>query len=334
VDAKLLIDAIVRQTTVLIAQLSTSSGIRAPLAHVADQVFLDLAQEIEAQGVGRKLVADMFGLALRSYQKKVQRLIESATVREKTLWEALLDYLSEHGGASREQMLAQFRHDSELDVGAVIADLVGQGVVYSTGSGRNAVYGLASEVDQRRVAQQERQGAGLAMVWHALYSHPRTRSDLASTIPVDGATLDRAIETLVAEGRVRRIGDRLVAETFLVPIGSEQGWEAAVFDHFSAVAGAIAAKVRLGVSRSAEADLIGGTTITFEIGEGHPLSAEVYGLLSRVRKDVNDLWARVAAASDAHPSEAEDRTKVIFYFGQNVKEPGDSERERRTGRDP
>ncbi len=35
-DAKLLIDAIVQQTTVLIAHLSTSAGLRAPLAHVAD----------------------------------------------------------------------------------------------------------------------------------------------------------------------------------------------------------------------------------------------------------------------------------------------------------
>lgn len=47
-DTKLLIDAIVRQTTVLIAQLSTAAGIRAPLAHVADQVFVALAQEIES----------------------------------------------------------------------------------------------------------------------------------------------------------------------------------------------------------------------------------------------------------------------------------------------
>jgi hypothetical protein len=69
-DVKLLIDAIVRQTTVLIAQLSTSAGLRAPLAHVADQVFLDLAAEIEAQGVARKVAADMFGLALRSIKKR------------------------------------------------------------------------------------------------------------------------------------------------------------------------------------------------------------------------------------------------------------------------
>jgi len=36
-DTKLLVDAIVRQTTVLIAHLCTAAGVRAPLAHVADR---------------------------------------------------------------------------------------------------------------------------------------------------------------------------------------------------------------------------------------------------------------------------------------------------------
>ncbi len=50
----------------LIAQLSTSAGIRAPLSRLADQVFLDLAAEIEARGATRKVAVDMFGLTLRS----------------------------------------------------------------------------------------------------------------------------------------------------------------------------------------------------------------------------------------------------------------------------
>ena len=84
-NTKLLVDSIVRQTTVLIAQLCTAAGVRAPLAQIADQVFLGLSRELETQGVGRKVAADMFGLALRSYQKKVQRLTESETQRDKTL---------------------------------------------------------------------------------------------------------------------------------------------------------------------------------------------------------------------------------------------------------
>lgn len=73
-NVQLLIDEIVRQTTVLIAQLSTAAGLRAPLSHLADQVFVELARELDAQGVRRKVVADMFGMALRSYQMKLRRL--------------------------------------------------------------------------------------------------------------------------------------------------------------------------------------------------------------------------------------------------------------------
>jgi hypothetical protein len=40
---QLLIDAIVRQTTILIAQLATKQGSRTPLADIAEQVFGELA---------------------------------------------------------------------------------------------------------------------------------------------------------------------------------------------------------------------------------------------------------------------------------------------------
>ena len=72
-NVQLLIDAIVRETTVLIAQLATSGGLRAPLAHVAGQVFAELAAELEREGVPKKVSADMFGLALRTYQRRTQR---------------------------------------------------------------------------------------------------------------------------------------------------------------------------------------------------------------------------------------------------------------------
>jgi len=48
VNVNLLIDAIVRQTTVLVAQLATAAGARAPLAHTANQVFMDLVSELKA----------------------------------------------------------------------------------------------------------------------------------------------------------------------------------------------------------------------------------------------------------------------------------------------
>jgi hypothetical protein len=51
VNVQVLIESIVRQVTVLIAQLATAGGVRAPLAQIANQVFVQLASELDAQGV-------------------------------------------------------------------------------------------------------------------------------------------------------------------------------------------------------------------------------------------------------------------------------------------
>lgn len=89
---QLLIDFIVQQTTVLIAKLSTADGFPSPLAYIANQVFIELAAELENQGVNRKVTADMFGISLRSYRRRIQRAKESASVKRRTLWEAVLDF--------------------------------------------------------------------------------------------------------------------------------------------------------------------------------------------------------------------------------------------------
>jgi hypothetical protein len=117
-------EAIVRQTTMLIAQLSTAA-IRAPLSNIADEELVDLAAEaaVEAQSVTRKVGADMLGLTLRSYQKKVQKLTESQTVRE--VWEAvMLDFLPAHSNVSAERLLERFRNDSAEDLGSIFISLL------------------------------------------------------------------------------------------------------------------------------------------------------------------------------------------------------------------
>jgi len=325
-DTKLLIDAIVRQTTVLIAQLSTAAGIRAPLAHVADRIFVELAQEIERQGVGRKVVADMFGMALRTYQKRVQRLSESTTTRGKTLWEAVLEYLGEQEVVRRKQIETRFRNDSADALAAVLTDLVGSGLVYATGRGAGASYRALSPSERRSAEDAETLDALTDMTWLTIYRARKLRfSELCAALGSTPEPISRALARLVAEGIVRRSGTaedpELEAESFVIEVASARGWEAAVFDHFSTVAAAIAAKVRLGAgSRHGEA--IGGATYTFDLNDEHPARERVLGLLTRMRGEVDALWQEVIAHNRAHPIPDEHKTRVSFYFGQNVHTDG------------
>jgi hypothetical protein len=329
VNTKLLIDAIVHQTTVLIAQLSTASGIRAPLAHVADQVFLELSREIEAQGVSRKVVADMFGLAIRTYQKKVQRVIESVTARDRTLWQAVLEHLHERGSTSRRDLLAQFHRDDPIVVGSVLNDLVSSGLVYRTGSGETTIFGVTREQDLVQTVREQRRESLASIAWVMIYrSGGTTRSALRDQLTVDEDALDEALASLVASGQARRSADEpdalYTADTFVVPVDAETGWEAAVFDHFHTVVRAIGLKVRRGVARSSRDDVVGGATLSFDIAPEHPHAAEVLGLLKRVRTDANELWTKVQAHNDAHPVAEETKMEVSFYFGQCVI-PADEE---------
>ncbi|MBM4361327.1 MAG: hypothetical protein FJ104_01510 [Deltaproteobacteria bacterium] len=313
-----LIDGIVQQTTVLIAQISTAAGIRAPLARVADQVFLSLSREIEAQGVGGKVVADMFGLAIRTYQKKVQRLLASQSEEGRTLWEVVLDVVRKEGPVTRARLLERFASDPERELTAVISDLVASGLVYSSGRGDAVVYGVTSEADRRALDDPGPEALALRL-WAEVFEHPGIlRTDLAAA-QRDADTADRLIGQLVADGQVREeVGARLYSSRMVIPIGDERGWEVALLQHFRAVTQALGSKVRSGATRSHAADRIGGATYAFGVRPGHPLEAEVYGLLARVRSDVQGLWDRVSAVNEAEPEHEGKRERVVFYFGQTV----------------
>ncbi len=323
-NTKLLIDSIVQQTTVLIAQLSTAAGVRAPLAHVADQVFYHLAREIEAQGVGRKVVADMFGLAIRTYQKKVQRLAESETEAGETLWHAVLAFLQQ-GSVTRHRLLERFARDPEREVLAVLSDLVASGFVYSTGRGPATRYGTTSEADRAAMADADELDSLSQVMWLEVQrTEPVERTQLVDRFARYEELTTRALDLLLADGRVIDRDGVLNARNFVIPLGAEQGWEAAVLDHYQTMARAIAAKLAATNPKTAAADQVGGSTLHFSVYPGHPHETRVLGLLRNVREQLLPLWNEVSEYNQRH-SVPQSARKVAFYFGQYVAEESDPE---------
>jgi predicted transcriptional regulator len=328
-NPQILIDAIVRQTTVLIARLSTVEGVRSPLGHVANEVFVGLVAELESQGMSKKVIADMFGMALRSYRQKVQRLGESATTRGVTLWTAVQRFLAERGSATRAELLAQFQYDDEASIRGILNDLVESGLVVRSGRGEDTRFRLATAEELRdvgTVAEGRPQDSQAALVWLQIYREgPLSLDRLAQLVPLSRAALQAAVEALIADGRVRRESregvEQLAAEHVLIPVGETAGWEAALVDHHRAVLTAIAAKLSGDARRSSAADEVGGTTLTFDLWPGHPREHEVRALLRSTREQVLPLWERVEAYNHEHGTEpGKDAYQVHYYCGQYVVE--------------
>ncbi|HKU39231.1 MAG TPA: hypothetical protein VJR89_13815 [Polyangiales bacterium] len=318
---QLLIDGIVRQTTVLIAQLATSGGARAPLSRIAGQVFLDLANELQTQGVSRKVSADMFGLALRTYQRKTQRLRESQTEQGRSLWTAVFDYLGERGMASRREVLERFHRDEEALVRGVLHDLTETGLVFFSGRGARSVYRIANDEELGRLHKSEDELD--ALLWATIYrAGPISRSALLARCTCRPDVADASLARLCASGRVSELatadGPSYRSDELVIAFGDSAGWEAAVLDHFQALVRTICQKLAQEPS-ARPSDTVGGSTYTFLVWDGHPHQAEAMGQLARFRREQSELRTRIDAYNDAHEPAA-GVLRVITYGGQCVLE--------------
>ncbi len=324
-----LIDGIVRQTVVLIAQLATSGGLRAPLSHIAQQVFLELAQELERQGVTRKVSADMFGMALRTYQRHVQRFAQSRTERGQSLWEAVLRYIVQSDGVvTREGVFRRFRHDDEPSLRGVLRDLTESGVLFASGKGSRTAYRPATEEEMGNLQHSGDESALESLVWSVVFREgPLSVDALEDRTRLPRASLELTLASLVESGRAERIesGARITYRSRSLVLGLDDpaGWEASVLDHFCALVRTITTKLQ-NDPQARQGDEIGGSTYHYVLWQGHPMQDEVLGELARFRKRHSALRDRVDQYNAEHGIPA-DWTQVTAYYGQCVIEEKDDD---------
>lgn len=316
-NVNLLIDNIVRQTTLLIAQLATASGGRAPLAHVAGQVFLDLVRELKAQGLGHKVIADMFGLALRTYHDRVRRLSESATDRGVSLWEAVLGYVRSKQLVSRAELLRRFHRDDEGSVRGVLKDLVESGLVFKSGREETTTYRATSLEELGSTLNADPALSMANMVWVVLHQQrSSTVTALSEQLSLTTEEVRTALSSLTEQGAVRydEAQAMYVADDCVIPFGAEHGWEAALFDHYQAMVTAMVHKLERGQTRALPREAVGGSTYHFDLYAGHPKEREVLDLLATVR----GLAASLRDDVSKTPPPDGQSYRVVFYVGQNV----------------
>ena len=134
----------------------------------------------------------MFGISLRSYQRKVHRLRESRTEQGRSLWEAVFDHLAERGVITRRDVLERFRHDDPQSVRGILRDLVDSGLVFMTGSGEDALFRVASDSELGQAAASARRAD--ALVWALIYREgPLTRAQLGDRLALEEPALEAVL---------------------------------------------------------------------------------------------------------------------------------------------
>lgn len=319
-NAQILVHAVVQQTTVLLAQLATAGRLRTPLHRVSQQVFLDLSAELQSQGLTKSLIADMFGMTLRTYHRKVHELSQSRSVLGRTVWEAVLEFIVEHECVSAAEIDGRFSRDDRDVVASILVDLVESGFCYRTGRGKQAVYRAASVADFREGGPSFSVACEY-LVWQTIYRNgPSDLARVESLTRLPREQCRRALDALLADGRAERVdanAELFQSQRIDVPVGQAEGWEAAIFDHYQAMVAAVCDKLARHVEGADSSDTTGGATYSIDLWPGHPLEEEVLGTLTRVRTMMEDLRSRVDK-ENGRARRAVSR-RLVFYVGQHLK---------------
>ncbi len=321
----MLIDAIIRQTMVLVARLAISQGQRTPLTHLANQVFLDLNRELRAHKVGTKVIADMFGLTLRAYYQKLKRLKETGGDRNRSLWQAVVSFLLENTTVSRAEVLGRFPLDDYGAVSSILNDLVDNGLMFKSGKGPSTLYRPLALNDAESTTLDKENGLR-AFLWTLVYrAGPISLRDLGEQFPgVAEETIERLLKTLEDEDKiVRDEDDRYCSTECVLKLDAPEGWEAAVFDHFQAVANVIARRSE--IPQGGGGSLVGGSTFHYDLDEAHPLQDEVLRFFKRFREEGSELRGRVDEYNRTRTDRAEHPFRVVLYAGQNILPDGEDE---------
>lgn len=334
------IDQLLYEVAQLVARLATLGHARTLLADLPDRLFYHLACALEAQGLSKKIVADMCGLALRSYQKRLQRVAESRSDAGRTLWEAVFAFLYERGITKRSEVERRFARDDEQLLGSVLHDLVESGLVFKSGSGANSVYRAAREGELDPPEHGHDEGTE-ALVWLSIYRLGPLSFDalLARHRSLDEAHLELILERLLADGRVTAVpGERVYrCRQIVLPADARSPAAAAIIDHVHAVFTTLGTALSLPPGDPLKT-WTGGSTYTFELDLDTPLGDEAKGLLPRLRAELTALRQAAEAqriepgtAASTHPDGAEHPTeppRILVYCGVTAltPRPGDSSR--------
>jgi hypothetical protein len=206
-------------------------------------------------------------------------------------------------------------------VRSVLQDLTDSGLVFRSGVRAAAVYRIAEEPPPGAKGRQQ-EDAMDSLLWAIIRREgPLGLSALADKTALRQAQLEPAVTRLLTDGRIEAVEGEpertFRARSIVVPLGARTGWEAATYDHFHALVKTIICKLHQDAEGAAPDDVIGGSTYTFEVWDGHPLRDQVLAQLKTSREATSALREQVDAFN-ARIERPADHERVTVYVGQCV----------------
>ncbi len=274
------------------------------------------------------MIAESLGLTISGFYKKVRELREvyeedaSGSRRAApSVIEAVYGHISEHATAiepiSYAEVRARFRLTPKERLNAVLRYLVQFNLLSASGHGERRQF--------RTVPQRASDEATYHDLMVTLYREgPLTIEQMMAALQLPPAVCEGHLQTMREAGCLEETiaadgTRRFRATRYHVPVDTPDGFEAALFDHFSAVCRAMCQKVRLARYSARSHERIGGATYAFDVPAGSPEYEEISRFLTDTRGRLEGWLDAVRKYDDDDDESGSSRVRITVYAGQMIE---------------
>ncbi|PKN55844.1 MAG: hypothetical protein CVU56_19340 [Deltaproteobacteria bacterium HGW-Deltaproteobacteria-14] len=321
---------LVERTVPLVAELFATLATRNPLrmhfADIADKTLHELVETLAGDGISQEAIAASLGLTITGFRAKMKRLRETygaepalAPSGPRNLLERVFTVVEEAEAAGKRATFAHIskalRGVKEDSLRGVLTFLVRAGHLAVSGQGATKRY-----VVVERPAPSAATSTDAAVI---LFRHgPLTLGELAARLILPEAECAEHLATLRAAGRLTEAArapgvPEYRVTGFHIPLDTPSLQTAALYDHLSAVIGAVCRKVRANQRGASLADVNGGATFSFDVYDDAEAD-EILGFLRDARERFERWLAATEARKAADPEHPPTR-RVTVYVGQSVE---------------
>lgn len=324
-----LVERMVPLVAELFATLMQSDPLRMDFANIAKKTVYDIIGQLRSDGMTNEQIAQALDLSMAGFYKRVRELRKlyeepGSKGGATTLWEELYGSVHEHTEGSVFEAMSfaalssQFHYVSDERLRAALRYLVRYNLLMVSGEGAAAEYRVVPRTKRGTVTAQD--------ILVKLYADgPASSVELAEVFSTSNEHIEALVQRLEATDRLYRKEAESEADPvqygsrgFHIAFDADEGYEAALWDHFQAVCRSICRKLRLGQHQARLHDVHGGTTFTFDVPAEHPLYEELSGYLRRTRQRM-DRWLEQVESIPRGDDESR-RVRITIYTGQMVEE--------------
>jgi hypothetical protein len=303
VDATLLITIVVRKSADLVATVATQGGSRHSLAEVPNRFHEALAEALDARNVPRKVAAEMFGVGLRTHQRRLKQAHEAPVTKRETLSARVYRLVSVAGESTKLDIELAFQDVPAHLLASALRDLQKNDLLLRTQHGAEVRFattgrsGVLQDADEFHVLQHF-----LSALVHRL--GPVRSRDLCPLVDEPLELVESALQTLEHDGFLASEGPQTarqwVSRNKAMPRKAGPRRLATLGDHFVAVLTNLMGAVEENDPETMDTSpSSAGTSVAIEVPEGHALVGELHEAFRVFRTTVADIQKRAEGLEDA-----------------------------------